>query len=296
MPSKPKRNCSHKCHIILSFKEKLSSKTNYTLMSAFNAVAMSNRDNRSVRRRSIIRSTGMVAVGATLMSSGVTAQKKSSNEAAKKESPDVDIQTIQSNDDNVTEKITIDEDTFAVTTYTDGKKEGKVKYTKVSSKEKKRSDITTSDIEISDEGVSSSDVNTIVDRSSQIGGLLGKDCKYDYCDDRKYEHRYSGVTFELSDDASFWSKNALTAAILSIIRNLTKLDIRSWIISSLITFITDNITGDVFTYIGKDYDGFFGPEIQHCAARGWDKDIDDVQQFLLDTVHVGGYYDSRCEY
>jgi len=159
----------------------------------------------------------MVAVGATLMSSGVTAQKKSSNEAAKKESPDVDIQTIQSNDDNVTEKITIDEDTFAVTTYTDGKKEGKVKYTKVSSKEKKRSDITTSDIEISDEGVSSSDVNTIVDRSSQIGGLLGKDCKYDYCDDRKYEHRYSGVTFELSDDASFWSKNALTAAILSII-------------------------------------------------------------------------------
>jgi len=234
-------------------------------------------------RRSVIKSAGVLASGAVFTGAA----------SASEDGPSIsESEVIESNSNYEIQRYTIEDKTYVTLLEKSGEKKGEVTCLSLDS-----APVTTEDLSsIRVKPLVSTQGEVVVDRSKNIGGSLNKDCKYNYCDNRKYEHRYGGVTIELTERADYFSNSALVAALGTVVKTATRFNPQFWVLSAVAGWFISQATGESITLMPKDNDGFFGPEIQKCYGLGWDLGPNEVQQYSLGDGHLGGKFNPSCSY
>lgn len=254
---------------------------------------MSKEDAPRGSRRKVLKTVGVLGGTTTIGSAAASATSSSDGERASTDNSTTrEIEKADSGEAYETFKITIEDDRstrrFLTLSHVGGDREGKIEYVRVPE----------ASADVSGQQATSmvqSEGNLIVERNKDLGGRLGEECKYNYCSNRKYEHVYGGFCFELTDPADTVGKDALSAAILTMVKQLSRLDPRVWAISTAVSVILSAFGGDTYTLMPIDADGFFGEERKECVAAKWNAGPDEVQQYIFQTGHINGLLDPRCE-
>jgi hypothetical protein len=233
-------------------------------------------------RRKAIQSISVLGAGVGTLSTPVTASTKSSKYS---------IKTVESTDTYKINKVVTGDEELFMRIYTNGSKKGQIEHL-----ERYQNKDGKSDIRLNSNPVSNEIKDTIVVRLKELGGSLNEDCKYNYCSGFDYTHKYGGVTFELTDFAQELSYSALTAAILTIVENISRSNPQSWIIDLIVGQVLNELTGNTFTWIPRDNDGFYGPEVQHCVVEGWNKDPQEIDSIAsnMGKGHLVEQFNPNC--
>lgn len=250
-----------------------------------------SQDNTPIEsRRKVLRTAGVLTGTATLGSATVSATSSSDSEQSSSDPVSRSINKTDTGSTYNTYEISIEDDgevkRFLTLSHVSGDEEGKIEYIRVP------------DVDVSGQQATSkvrSEGNIIVERSKNLGGSLDEDCSYNYCNNCKYEHVYGGFTFELTDPADTAAKDALSATILTLVKELSRLEPRVWAISTAISIIISQFGGDTYTLMPIDDDGLTGEERKECIAANWDAGPNEVQQYIFQTGHINGILDPRCE-